>query len=168
MNHATTPCRDLRSTSTGYSFTTPPPSPATSLQGSRRGSISSIGRLVIVKLKGREVQNKPNCSASSLQRPVALSNAASSPSPQLPRPRPTLQRSLSHASDRVRFLTLSCAGFMVPGSLNASYPSSRTPHLTWLQERSRRLSGFSLRSETAANQPDFHSEEFERSVEGGF
>jgi len=107
--------RDLRSASTGYSFTTPPPSPATSLQGSRRGSISSIG------------------SASSLQRPVALSNAASSPSPQLPRPRPTLQRSLSHASDR---------------------------------ERSRRLSGFSLRSETAANQPDFHSEEFERSLEG--
>ena len=56
------------------------------------------------QLKGREVQNKPDCSASSLQRPVALSNAASSPSPQLPRPRPTLQRSLSHASDRVRFL----------------------------------------------------------------
>ena len=52
-------------------------------------------------LKGAEVQKKPDCSASSLQRPVALSNAASSPSPQLPRPRPTLQRSLSHASDRV-------------------------------------------------------------------
>ena len=57
------------------------------------------------QLKGTEDQKKPNCSASSLQRPVALSNAASSPSPQLPRPRPTLQRSLSHASDRVKFLT---------------------------------------------------------------
>ena len=118
--------------------------------------------------KEEKIKTKTNCSASSLQRPVALSNAASSPSPQLPRPRPTLQRSLSHASDRVRLLTLSCAGVMALGFKNASYPTSTTSHLTWLQERSRRLSSFSLRSETAANQPDFHSEEFERSVEGGF
>ena len=34
-----------------------------------------------------------------------------------------------------------------------------------LQERSRRLSSFSLRGED--NQPDFHSEEFERSLEAG-
>jgi hypothetical protein len=105
--------RDLRSAAPGYSFTTPPPSPATSLQGSRRGSISSIG------------------SASSLQRP-SLSSLATSPSPHLSRPRPALQRSLSHASDR---------------------------------ERSRRLSSFSLRGEDT--QSDFHSEEFERSLEAG-
>ena len=34
-----------------------------------------------------------------------------------------------------------------------------------LQERSRRLSSFSLRGED--HQPDFHSEEFERSLEAG-
>ena len=34
-----------------------------------------------------------------------------------------------------------------------------------LQERSRRLSSFSLRGEDT--QPDFHSEEFERSLEAG-
>ena len=83
--------RDLRSAAPGYSFTTPTPSPATSLQGSRRGSISSIG------------------SASSLQRP-SLSSLATSPSPHLSRPRPALQRSLSHASDRVR-LFLNLMGF---------------------------------------------------------
>ena len=86
--HCFPTARDLRSAAPGYSFTTPPPSPATSLQGSRRGSISSIGS-----------------SSSSLQRPT-LSSLATSPSPHLTssRPRPALQRSLSHASDRVSLL----------------------------------------------------------------
>ena len=87
--HCFPTARDLRSAAPGYSFTTPPPSPATSLQGSRRGSISSIGS-----------------SSSSLQRPT-LSSLATSPSPHLTstsRPRPSLQRSLSHASDRVSLL----------------------------------------------------------------